>query len=60
MSYRNPVTYVDSQSGKYFASAIQNVSNTTAGVINKLGEKAEAERAAALARKLAEELAAKQ
>ena len=44
MSYRNPVTYVDSQSGKYFASAIQNVSNTTAGVINKLGEKAEAER----------------
>jgi hypothetical protein len=44
MSYRNPVTYVDSQSGKYFASAIQNVSNTTAGVINKLGEKAETER----------------
>tara|TARA_R110002153_G_scaffold228726_1_gene381731 strand:+ start:192 stop:1883 length:1692 start_codon:yes stop_codon:yes gene_type:complete len=44
MSYRNPVTYVDSQSGKYFASAIQNVSNTASGVINKLGEKAEAER----------------
>jgi len=44
MSYRNPVTYVDSQSGKYFASAIQNISNTTAGVIDKLGAKAEAER----------------
>ena len=44
MSYRNPVTYVDSQSGKYFASAIQNISNTTAGVINKLGIKAEEER----------------
>jgi len=44
MSYRNPVTYVDSQSGKYFASAIQNISNTTAGVINKLGAKAEEER----------------
>jgi len=44
MSYRNPVTYVDSQSGKYFASAIQNVSNTTAGVIDTLGAKAEAER----------------
>lgn len=44
MSYRNPVTYVDSQSGKYFASAIQNISNTTAGVIDTLGAKAEAER----------------
>ena len=44
MSYRNPVTYVDSQSGKYFASAIQNISNTTASVIDKLGAKAEAER----------------
>ena len=44
MSYKNPVTYVDSQSGKYFASAIQNISNTTAGVINKLGIKAEEER----------------
>ena len=44
MSYRNPVTYVDSESGKYFASAIQNISNTTAGVINKLGAKAEEER----------------
>jgi len=44
MSYRNPVTYVDSQSGKYFASAIQNISNTTAGVIDKLGAKAEEER----------------
>ena len=44
MSYRNPVTYVDSQSDKYFASAIQNISNTTAGVIDTLGAKAEAER----------------
>jgi len=44
MSYRNPVTYVDSESGKYFASAIQNISNTTAGVIDKLGAKAEEER----------------
>jgi hypothetical protein len=44
MSYRNPVTYVDSQSGKYFASAIQNISNTTARVIDTLGAKAEAER----------------
>jgi hypothetical protein len=44
MSYRNPVTYVDSQSGKYFASAIQNISNTTAGVIDTLDAKAEAER----------------
>ena len=44
MSYRNPVTYVDSQSGKYFASAIQNISNTAVGVIDTLGAKAEAER----------------
>lgn len=44
MSYRNPVTYVDSQSGKYFASAIKNISNTASGIIDTIGAKAEAER----------------
>ena len=56
MSYRNPVTYVDSQSGKCFASAIQNISNTTAGVIDKLGAKAEAERKMKEAEKLDDEI----
>ena len=44
MSYRNPITYVDTESGKYYAQALQTIGNQTANVINKLGAKAEEER----------------
>jgi len=44
MSYRNPITYVDSQSGKNFAAAIQSIGNSTIGLIDKMGDKAEEDR----------------